>query len=72
MRLIFHKVIFPVKVVVNDRDVPWFWPETEVLGQDVLIGKVEQAYGPLCMVTLEEVLGIVEALIDDRGQLILP
>jgi hypothetical protein len=32
MRFIFHKVIFSVKVVVNDREVPWFWPETEVLG----------------------------------------
>ena len=32
MRFFFHKVIFSVKVVVNDREVPWFWPETEVLG----------------------------------------
>jgi hypothetical protein len=32
MQFIFHKVFFPVKVVVKDRKVPWFWPETEVLG----------------------------------------
>ena len=30
MRFIFHEVIFPVKVVVYEREVPWFWPETEV------------------------------------------
>jgi hypothetical protein len=41
MRFIFHKAIFPVKVIVNDREVPWFWPETEVLGQDVLVSEVE-------------------------------
>ena len=31
-RVIFHEVIFPIKVVVNDIEVPWFWPETEVGG----------------------------------------
>jgi len=40
-RVIFHEAIFPIKVVVNDREVSWFRPETEVGGQDMLIGEIE-------------------------------
>ena len=71
-RVIFHEVIFPVKVVIDDREVPWFRPETEVGGQDMLIGEIEQADGPFFMVTLEEVLMIIEALIHNRCKLIRP
>ena len=70
--MIFHEVIFPVKVVIDDREVPWFRPELEVGGQDMLIGEIEQADGPFFMVTLEEVLRIIEALIYNRCQLIRP
>ena len=70
VRVIFHEAIFPVKVVINDREVPWFWPETEVGGQDMLVSKVEQANGPFFMVTLEEVPRIIETLIHNRCQLV--
>ena len=59
-------------MVIDDREVPWFRPETEVGGQDMLIGEVEQADGPFFMVTLKEVPWIIEALIDDRSKLVLP
>ena len=38
----------------------------------MLVSEVEQTYGPLCVVTLEKILRIIEALIDDRRELILP
>jgi hypothetical protein len=69
-RVIFHEVIFPVKVVVKDSEVPWFWPETELGGQNMLVGKVEQTDRPFFMVTLKEVLRIIEALIHNRSKLV--